>query len=106
MAAGREDGDDETVVVLRCDGTFDTQVKGESHYQDALWQLAGGRTTDYVREPISALLTPEPENPYDANAIRVSINGLRVGYLSRETAVLYRPGLINLMRQNGNRPRR
>ena len=36
------------------------------------------------------MLIPEPENPHDANAVRVEIKGRKVGYLSRVEAAHYR----------------
>ena len=85
---------------------FDTlEVVGESHYQDALWHIVGGRTADHVRKSINAILIPEPNNTYDANAIAVQISGpshaLTVGYLSRDDAAAIGPGLRHLMARSG-----
>jgi hypothetical protein len=80
-------------------GSETLEVVGESHHQDELWEIVGGRTSDPVRWETTALLIPNPENPYDPNAIEVRIDGLIVGYLSREDAATYRPGLIDLMRR-------
>jgi hypothetical protein len=65
-------------------------IVGEAQYQRPLAALAGdmtrgGRT---VADGL-AILTPEPENPYDPDAIAVMIEGERVGYLSREDAIRY-----------------
>jgi predicted Zn-ribbon and HTH transcriptional regulator len=73
------------------------EVVGESHYQEALWEAVGGIRVDPVREDCVALLVPEPNNPYDPNAVRVVVEGKTVGYLSRENAALYLPGLRRLM---------
>ncbi len=73
------------------------EVVGESQYQDALWEIAGGIRRDPVRHPADAVLLPEPDNPYDPNAIRVLIDGRVVGYLSRDDAAVYLPGLRRLM---------
>jgi hypothetical protein len=73
------------------------EVVGESRYQDALWMIVGGRRPDAVRYQALALLRPEPDNPYDQNAIQVIVEGHLVGYLSREDAALYQPGLLRLM---------
>jgi hypothetical protein len=73
------------------------EVVGESHYQDALWRLVGGRTTEPVRYDTTAELIAERNNPYDDNAIAVSIGGETVGHLSREDAAVYRPGLQRLI---------
>ncbi|HZQ63610.1 MAG TPA: HIRAN domain-containing protein [Gaiellaceae bacterium] len=72
------------------------EVVGESNYQEALWQIVGGFRRDPVRHPCRAVLLPEPENPHDANAIRVIVDGQLVGYLSREDAAAYLPGLHRL----------
>jgi hypothetical protein len=74
------------------------EVTGESHYQEALWTIVGGRSSNPIRRSVRALLVPEPTNPYDENAIRVVIDGHTVGYLSREDASVYGPGLLGLMR--------
>jgi hypothetical protein len=47
-----------------------------------------------VQHPILAVLLPEPQNPYDTNAVRVLIEGSLVGYLSRDDAEAYLPGLL------------
>jgi hypothetical protein len=78
------------------------EVVGESHYQDTLWQIVGGRQRESVRYETHALLVPEPNNEYDPNAIQVRIDGELVGYLSREDAAVYRPGLLKLMESSTN----
>lgn len=69
------------------------EVVGEGSYQGTLERIAEGRTEDGPRvRDHTALLMPEPTNPYDPNAVRVVIgSGGTVGYLSRENAVAYRP---------------
>jgi hypothetical protein len=74
------------------------EVVGESHYQANLWSIVGTQpTSEGTRCDGIAILVPEKTNPYDPNAIAVWINGLQVGYLSREDAAAYRPGLMKLM---------
>ena len=73
------------------------EVVGESHYQDTLWEIVGGVRPERVRYGTLALLVPDPDNPVDANAIEVLIDGQRVGFLSRQDAIRYRPGLLRLM---------
>lgn len=77
------------------------EVVGESHYQDALWRVVGARTTDRVRAEAQAVLVAESDNVYDPNAISVWIDGMKVGYLSREDAEVYRPGLLALQAREG-----
>ncbi len=77
-------------------------VVGEGSYQGSLERLAGGRTTDGPRDrDHTAILLPEPTNPYDPNAVRVAVltasgDGATIGYLSREDAVDYRPVIDRL----------
>lgn len=89
--------------VLLCEGRFDLDVVGESHYQDSLWRLVGGRRhpEERVRIDVCAVLTAEIGNLYDANAVSVWVHGLIVGYLSRGDAERYRPGLLALEREHG-----
>lgn len=76
-------------------------VVGESHHQGSLEQIGGGKTVDGIARPDhTAILLPEPRNPYDPNAVRVilatkskGISG-HCGYLAREDAVTYR-SIIN-----------
>lgn len=69
------------------------EIVGESHYQAALERLAGGRTTDGVDLAVTALFTPERENPHDPNAVAVTVSGELIGYLSRSSAAAYRARL-------------
>lgn len=68
-------------------------VVGEASYQHAiqsLYRKHGGRGHDLK---VTAVVAPEEGNEFDANAVRVEIDGRRVGYLSREMAVEYRAAL-------------
>jgi HIRAN domain len=78
------------------EGDTPLEVVGESYYQDALWTIVGGRCRDPVRYDTYAVLDAEADNPHDANAIRVLIDGLHVGHLSRSDAAAYRAGLVRL----------
>jgi hypothetical protein len=84
-------------------GHEDLAVVGESHRQEALWIIVGGRHGPEVRVrmDIFAALLPETGNPYDPNAVAVWISGFHVGYLPREEAPRYRPGLIALQEEHG-----
>lgn len=82
-------------------GQDDLEVVGESSYQDVLWRLCDETIGTRVRHGIVAVLTPEPANPYDPNAIAVQVDGQIVGYLPRATAQDYLPGLKRLMSIHG-----
>jgi hypothetical protein len=85
------------------EGQQDLEVVGEASYQDNLWRIVGGSSSpnDPVRMEVYAVLVAETDNPYDANAVSVWVKGLKVGYLSREDARRYRPGLLALEQQHG-----
>ena len=85
------------------DGRETLEVVGESRYQDNLWRLVRGRADlgERVRVEIVAILVAEPDNPYDANAVGVWIDGLKVGHLSRNDVPLYQPGLMALQEKHG-----
>ncbi|MFC6157254.1 HIRAN domain-containing protein [Kribbella jiaozuonensis] len=82
-------------------GHEDLEVVGESNYQPALWEICGRQLGQRVRHPIVGVLVPEPQNPYDSNAIAVFVEGHIVGYLDRQTASLYIQGLHELMASSG-----
>jgi hypothetical protein len=83
-------------------GHEDLEVMGESHYQDNLRRLTGYPSPNQrVRLEIHAVLVAEDDNPHDPDAVAVWIDGLQVGYLSRENARHYRPGLLAQQRAHG-----
>ncbi len=86
-----------------CEGQVDLEVVGEASYQDNLWQAVRGRRgiADRMRVEVHAVLVGEADNPYDPNAVSVWVRGLKVGYLSRDDARRYRPGLLALERRYG-----
>lgn len=78
-------------------GTFSVDVVGESHYQDAIAFLCGGKSREGVNHIVNATLVPEDDNPHDRQAVRVDVEGYTVGYLSRKHAREYR----NQLRRTG-----
>jgi hypothetical protein len=70
-------------------GRYRVEIVGEASYQAAIGRLAGAKTHDGVSVYKPAVLVPEPTNPHDRNAVSVRIEGLTVGYLSREQAVTF-----------------
>lgn len=65
---------------------FNTEVVGEASYKKHLRSLFGPGDG---RKYFDARLDPEPTNPHDASAIKVSIDGGIVGYLPRASAKRY-----------------
>jgi HIRAN domain-containing protein len=92
MARRREELEDETVVVVRYEGTFDMEAKGESHYQEAIRECVAGTDLEATADDacsceLSVRLVREPENAYDANAVAVrSLKDQTLGYLPRGVA--------------------
>ena len=74
-------------VFLRGDGKYAVPIVGESYRQEALHEICRGLTE---RKKVIATLILEDQNPHDSNAVRVEIDGNKVGYLSREMAMIYR----------------
>ena len=70
-------------------GSYPTDIVGESNYQDALLNIAGGHNRAGHEIECQAELRPEPNNPYDSNAVAVFIDGRKVGYLGRDVAADY-----------------
>ena len=83
------------VANMQGPGTFEYEIVGESHYQKALNSICGGRTYDGHEKKVQARLIHENNNPHDANAVRVEINDLQVGYLPRDDAKNYRRQLAD-----------
>lgn len=84
------------LVELFLEGDEIVDAVGESHYQPALLRACGARHGEDVQFPCRARLVPEPENPYDANAVAVYVNGARVAHLARAEAARWQPILLPL----------
>lgn len=86
-----------SVTAQLYEGDDDLEVVGESNYQAALWSICGGTAGDQIRHEVIAVLVPEPDNAFDSNAIAIQVEAKTVGYLARDVAAQYRPGLTALM---------
>ena len=69
------------------------EVVGESYYQEALEKICGGKCREGHEKEMPALIVREKDNPYDANAIKVTIDGMKVGHLNRMMAERLAPAL-------------
>ena len=70
---------------------FSLGIVGESHYQKTLTNAKRNVKNHKGVAYINAVLSLEPENQYDRNAIVVTTEQLEtIGYLSRDDAKLYR----------------
>ena len=86
------------VPQLRLGSCSRVDVVGESYYQQALTAICHGQERSGNVPIDKAVLIPEPDNPHDRNAVRVTVSGRTVGYLSREDAGRYQPPLLDLHR--------
>jgi hypothetical protein len=69
---------------------FAVKIVGESYYVANLRELCGP-AEDHMRQfAKTAILTLENDNPYNRNAVRVDVDGLTVGHLSRDHARRFR----------------
>ncbi len=72
-------------------GDQQVDVVEESHYQEVLERLAGGRSGSGAMKPVIALLSREPDHPHDKNAVRVDVDGETVGYIEKWDAKAIQP---------------
>ena len=70
-------------------GTFKSDVAGKSFYQEAIGRIA---STAGEGEPaiLLARLIPEGYNRDEEFAVRVELNGSRIGYLAKDEASKFR----------------
>ena len=66
--------------------SYTYNIVGEQSYQDNLKKIAGPKEEESKFFECYAKVSSEPFNQYDKNAIKVEINGLLVGYLSKSEA--------------------
>jgi len=76
-------------------GTFDVAVVGVYFHQEILQKICGNKREEGMPIYKQAMLVPENDNPKDANAVRVDIEGETVGHLSRRNATLWRSKMIS-----------
>lgn len=77
-------------------------VVGENWHETGIASVLGRRPglDEEIERYATAELVPEPDNPHDANAICVRIEGEAVGYLSADAARAYQPLVHALVRSD------
>ncbi len=70
-------------LLIEASGNYSLGLAGESHYFDAISKAVQRRTGEHSA---IAEIIREPDNKFDANAVRAEINGRTVGYIPRELA--------------------
>jgi hypothetical protein len=69
---------------------FGYDVVGTSFHQRELEAIVGGRRDAPVYFRTVAMLSPEPENPHDADAVAVRIGGTTVAHIARTECAVFR----------------
>ena len=84
-----------SIAKIRGNGRYEVDVVGESFYADSFTELARRHRPEHNDDESfgDAVLTLEDDNPHDKNAVAVHIEGLQVGYLSREMAADFRQAI-------------
>ncbi len=85
--------DDVDIVILPGPGRFSLEVVGESYYQENLEAICGPRKERGENRVVEVTLILDNNNPYDNKAVRVEVEGKKVGHLSREVARKYRDAI-------------
>ena len=81
---------------LARDDEYSFEVVGESHRQDVFDEICGGKCDEgYELEVIAQLMLIE-DNPYDANAGGVFLNGRLAAYVPRDFAPKIRADILRL----------
>jgi hypothetical protein len=86
---------DEVHDVLAPGGDI-VELVGTAPYQDALQAIAGDKPESAPELEKWAHLVPEPDNPWDRNAVAVYIDARKTGYLPRESSAAYAALLMQL----------
>lgn len=82
-----------TQVLNSISYTYD--IVGEQAYQNNLKKIAGPKEEESKFFECYANVSSDPFNQYDKNAIKVEINGLTVGYISKVEAAKLAGRAIN-----------
>lgn len=77
-------------------GIGEVDIVGESHYQENLEAICGGRTEEGEERDVEAVLILDDKNRFDPMAVRVEIQGKVVGHLDRQAAREYREWLVEI----------
>ena len=75
--------------------SYSYNIVGEQSYQNNLKKIAGPKEEESKFFECNAKVSSEPFNQYDKNAVKVEINGLLVGYLSKGEAAKLAGKVIN-----------
>lgn len=66
------------------DGLFTYHLAGAAHYQDTLERIVGGRREASVYFRVNAVLSSEPDDPHNSNAVVIRIDGEKAGHVRKQ----------------------
>jgi hypothetical protein len=78
---------------------YTTPIVGESHYQEVLDEIVGGKCEQGCKFDVTAQLVFDTGNSHDPNAIGVLISGKVVGFISREGTASMRAEILRVNTQ-------
>ena len=82
--------DSDIIESMRGDGSYSLNVVGESFYQAQLDNICGGKKEEGHEHITTAKVIPYDSNTYDDHAVKVEIDNMTIGHLSRKDARRYR----------------
>jgi len=84
---------------------FQLKTTGASYYRDAIQKITNLEPGTNAFFLCNATLNPEDDNAHDSNAVKIIIEGHRVGFMPRACAVMYQSYFkeFNIPVQNATR---
>jgi hypothetical protein len=83
----------ECLHALQGNNAYDFKIIGEAAFQENLLRIAGSKQEKAKCVKLDAIIQAESTNQFDAQAVRVQINGYTVGYFDRQTAMDFKTTL-------------
>ncbi len=79
--------------LLQGNNQYNFRIIGEAAFQENLLRIAGHKQEKAKCVKLNAVIQAEPTNQFDAQAVRVQINGCTVGYFDRQSAMDFKTTL-------------
>lgn len=92
---GKKAANETNINPALSNASYTYNIVGEQSYQNNLKKIAGPKEEESKFFECQAKVSSEPFNQYDKNAVKVEINGLTVGYLSKSEAAKLSGKVVN-----------
>ena len=92
---GKKAANETNINPALSNASYTYNIVGEQSYQNDLKKIAGPKEEESKFFECYAKVSSDPFNQYDKNAIKVEINGLIVGYISKVEAAKLAGRVIN-----------